>query len=56
MDGAKTHDNESKETIDIPLPTDEQWRRALSGSADTSVEIDEVSKQDGHFSVDYRRC
>lgn len=56
MDGSKNHDHESQETIDIPLPTDEQRQSSMPAHGDIHVEIEDVSQEGGHFTVDYRRC
>lgn len=45
--------NENNDLIEIPVPS-EQQRMAAQG--DTDIEIDEVPREGGHFSVDHRRC
>jgi len=42
------------ETIELPLPSDEQPLSTLPSNA--QIEVDEIPQKVGHFSVDYRRC
>ena len=40
--------------IDIPLPSEQLRLSALDSMA--KIEVEEISQEGGHFSVNYRRC
>jgi len=42
------------DTIDLPLPGDEEQRELVLSGA--TIEVEEIPADAGHFSASYRRC